>query len=1138
MFKSVSSRVSFPEMEANVLQQWKDADVFRRTSSERPDAPLFMLFEGPPTANGSPGIHHVLARVFKDVICRHRTMKGFRVQRKGGWDTHGLPVELEIEKELGLRSKRDIEEYGIEEFNQKCRESVFRYVKEWETMTDRIGFWVDMDDPYVTLENNYIETGWWMLKSLWDRDLLYQDLRGTPHCPRCVTSLSSHEVALGYRENTPDPSVFVKFRVEIPPTPLYERGEPIGDSGERVDSNISSEDIPPVPPFEKGGLGGILQSQVPTYFLAWTTTPWTLPGNTALAVSGDAEYSVVEIEGDGGAERLVLATELLQANIDQEHTQEQTVVATLQGSDLVGLGYEPLYPPEQFGSQVRRFVRRPGPGGGMVAELEEAAEFAPKVVSADFVSLDDGTGIVHIAPAFGDEDLTLGREKELSFVQPVDLLGVITGNYPFAGKFVKDADEEIMTDLKDRGLLFNRAIYRHTYPFCWRCDTPLLYYAKSSWYIRTSAVKDQLVNGNSSINWYPDYIKEGRFGEWLRNNVDWAISRERYWGTPIPIWQCQDCANTVCVGGIDELKSLARPGDEASANGLDLHRPYVDQVVLTCTAKGCSGEMRRIPEVMDAWFDSGAMPFAQWHYPFENDDMEKRGLFPADYICEAVDQTRGWFYSLHALSTLLKGQPSYQNVICLGLVLDENGRKMSKRVGNVVEPIGVLDEHGADSLRWYLFTASQPGEARRFSSKLVNETLRRVMLTLWNVYSFFTSYAEIDSFSPDQKPEGWKPENELDRWVLSELNTLITQVDGYLEGYDPTNAGRRIQEFIDQLSNWYVRRSRRRFWRNEGDSDKLSGYITLHTCLVSVAKLMAPLAPFVAEEIYQNLVCSVDPSAPDSVHLADYPEADASLVDERLMAATRLTMQVASMGRAARSKVGVKVRQPLNSLNVLVRNDTEKLGLERMTDQLADELNIKNFSIAVEREREDRDFWDWAASADMTKVGPKYGNDARAISEALATVDARLVHSSMVTGGRFEVPVSGDSAAPIQLDPEDVVYTKSAKYDGYVAVQDGPYAVAVETTITPELAEEGLARELVHKIQGMRRSANFEVTDRIVMFYQGPAEFSQLMQGAFSGYIQEETLSDRLVDGPPEEGAASETAKIEGMEVTLGVRRA
>ena len=1044
MFNPVSSRVSFPQLDTKVLQQWRERDVFRRTETEREHGPLFMMFEGPPTANGSPGIHHVLARVFKDVICRYRTMKGYRCLRKGGWDTHGLPVELEVEKELGLASKRDIEEYGIERFNQKCRESVFRYLKEWETLTERIGFWVDMEHPYITLENNYIESGWAILKDFWDRGLLYRDMRGTPHCPRCVTSLSSHEVALGYREDTPDPSVFVKFRV--------------------------------TPPYEGGATGSIGSSDIPTYLLAWTTTPWTLPGNTALAVDELANYSMVELEDESGTERLILAAELLEANIKQEHR----VVAEIKGADLVGMHYQPLYPPAEYGVEIQQFLRREALGGDSSAVLEPATELDPQVVGADFVSMDDGTGIVHIAPAFGDEDLILGRGKSLAFVQPVDLLGKITGTYPFAGKFVKDADEEIMDDLSQRGLLYRRDIYRHTYPFCWRCDTPLLYYAKSSWYIRTSAFKDQLVSGNSTINWYPDYIKEGRFGEWLRNNVDWAISRERYWGTPIPIWQCVDCGHTLCVGSVDQLKAQAVPQDREGIDDLDLHRPYLDNITLQCPVDSCGGQMRRIPEVMDAWFDSGAMPFAQWHYPFDNQEIDNHqdGRFPADYICEAVDQTRGWFYSLHALSTLLKGQPSYRNVICLGLVLDERGRKMSKRVSNVVEPLPVLDEHGADALRWYLFTASQPGESRRFSAKLVNETLRRVLLTLWNVYSFFTNYASIDRFNPDQQPAGWRPESELDRWILSELNTLISQVDGYLNGYDPTNAGRRIQEFIDQLSNWYVRRGRRRFWRSENDTDKLSGYITLHTCLVTLAKLMAPLAPFVSEEIYQNLVCTVDPNAPDSVHLTEYPTADQTLVDQPLMEATQLAMRISSMGRAARSKAGIKVRQPLSKVVVKTRTAPEIETLQQVGSQVLDELNIK----------------------------------------VLEEVDqAGITDSAMARLG-------GESEGIVQVD------------QFWVSLEGG-YMVAVDGAVTPELAEEGLARELVHRIQNLRRAADFEVTDRIVTYYQAPEEIDRVMKGGFAEYIRQETLSEDLVGGTPQDGAKTETLKVEGMEVTLGVRR-
>ena len=1054
MFTPVPSRVSMPELDARILQYWKENDVFHRTESERPDAPLFMLYEGPPTANGSPGIHHVLARVFKDVICRYRTMKGYRCLRKGGWDTHGLPVELEIEKELGLSSKREIEEYGIEKFNEKCRESVFRYVKEWEVLTDRIGFWVDMDDPYVTLHNEFIETGWWILKQLWDDGLLYEGLRGTPHCPRCETSLSSHEVALGYQENTPDPSVFVKFKITQPP------------AGLNIDQDI------------------------PTYLLAWTTTPWTLPGNTALAVDSAADYTMVELEKDGQKERLILAALLLEANLREEYT----VVSGIKGSDLVGANYAPLYHPAEYGSEIRQFVHRAGPAGAVITDLVSTDDFTPRVVAGDFVSMEDGTGIVHIAPAFGDEDLGLGREKELAFVQPVNLQGNLTGNYPFAGKFVKEADEDIMQDLARRALLHHRDIYRHTYPFCWRCDTPLLYYAKSSWYIRTTARKDRLVEGNSSINWYPDYIREGRFGEWLRNNVDWAISRERYWGTPIPIWQCRECSHRVCVGSVAELKENGASSNGVNPDGnganpdnlddLDLHRPYVDDVVLPCPQANCGGQMRRIPEVMDAWFDSGAMPFAQWHYPFDNPKIAEDGRFPADYICEAVDQTRGWFYSLHALATLLKGEPSYRNVICLGLILDSRGQKMSKHVGNVVRPDTVLDAHGADALRWYLFTASHPGEPRRFSDKLVNETLRRVLLTLWNVYSFFTNYASIDQFHPSQAPADWQPENELDRWILSELNVLVEQVDGYMDAYNPTDSGRRLQEFIDQLSNWYVRRSRRRFWKSENDTDKLSAYATLYRCLVTVSKLMAPLAPFMADEIYRNLVCAVDDSAPDSVHLASYPEPDQSLVDRELMEATRLAMQVSSMGRAARSRAGVKVRQPLAEVKVW----GNPARLRQVQSQILEELNIKRLTVLENFEDEAQSYYDQVQAATAAR------NKGEFTGHGLHQVD-----------------------------------------DYWVSVEPG-CLVAIDTRVSPELADEGLARELAHRIQGLRRAANFDLTDRIVTYYQAPDEIHRVMQ-SHAAYITQETLSAEMVFGALENPEATETQKIENVEVTLSVKR-
>ena len=1046
MFKTVSSRVSFPEMDASILQYWKDNDVFRRSYEDRPEAPVFMLYEGPPTANGSPGIHHVLARVFKDVICRHRTMKGFRCVRKGGWDTHGLPVELEIEKELGLSSKRDIENYGIEKFNQKCKDSVFRYVKEWETLTDRIGFWVDMEDPYVTLHNNYIESGWWILRQMWDRGLLYEGLRGTPHCPRCGTSLSSHEVALGYRENTPDPSVFPKFLVES------------ADNNVGVLLNTTEA----------------IFSDVPTYLVAWTTTPWTLPGNTALAVDGSAQYSVIEIQNEENVERLILASELLANNVDQEYK----LIASVNGQDLVGIAYRSLYSPNKYECDIRQFTRKHNEDGTSFMSLDSVAEFVPRVVSADFVSMEDGTGIVHIAPAFGDEDLELGREKELCFVQPVDLQGLVTGSYFFAGKFFKDCDPLIMDDLSDRGLLFKKDVYKHTYPFCWRCDTPLLYYAKSSWYIRTTSVKDSMVSGNNGIHWHPDYIRDGRFGEWLRNNIDWAISRERYWGTPIPIWECTTCNHQDCIGSVEELRSRALSNTEISFDNLDLHRPYVDKISLHCSSESCTGTMNRIPEVMDAWFDSGAMPYAQWHYPFENENIVHEGKFPADYICEAVDQTRGWFYSLHALGTLLHDQPAYKNVICLGLILDGRGRKMSKRVGNVVEPSSVLDVTGADALRWYLFTASHPGEPRRFSDKLVSETLRRVLLTLWNVYSFFTNYATIDNFTPDDVPDDWKPENELDRWILSELNVLVTQVDDLLEQYNPTDAGRKIQEFIDGLSNWYVRRSRRRFWRSENDSDKISAYATLYGCLCTVSKLMAPLAPFISEEIYQNLVGTVSDGSVDSVHLCEFPKADDSLIDQELMDATRLAMRVSSMGRAARSRAGLKVRQPLSVMAVNTRNEDEEKYLDWVRTQVLEELNVKDLVSFTQ------------ISGLMDKVK----------SESGESIDAYV------------------------------------KIDEFSVVIESGYMVALDGELSEELIEEGLARELAHRIQNMRKDSNFDLTDRILTYYQGPERIGAVMRN-YSEYISQETLSDDLVDGLSTEDPDVSTHTIDGMEISLLVKR-
>ncbi len=1020
MFHPVSSKANFPQIEEDILSSWKSSNVFERSIERRRSGRLFILYEGPPTANGNPGIHHVLSRVFKDVIPRYKAMKDFYTPRIAGWDTHGLPVELEVEKKLGFSGKAQIEEYGVDRFNARCRESVFGYLEEWEAITERIGFWVDLDNAYITMDNSYIETVWWAIKQMWDRGLIYQGYKVTPHCPRCGTSLSSHEVALGYQDDTEDPSVYIKFKV-----------------------------IPSLTPESKGQekLNELLRDK-PVYLLAWTTTPWTLPGNTALAVAPDAEYALVEV----GDEYLILAS----ARQEVIGLGEALVVAKIEGSDLQDLLYEPLFDPHQFGTPIERM--------GEMGEEPRSASFWGEsggvlypVISGDFVSMEEGTGIVHMAPAFGEVDFEAGMYHELDFVQPVDLQGNITGSYPFAGKFVKDADPLIIDDLKSRGLLFRSERIRHTYPFCWRCETPLLYYAKQTWYIRTTVVKERLIAGNGEINWYPEHIKYGRFGDWLENNVDWAFSRERYWGTPLPIWQCESCDAYECVGSVEDLKGKA--GFSGFKEPLDLHRPFIDEVTFDCPQ--CGAEMRRVPEVIDCWFDSGAMPIAQWHYPFENSSLLDDGRFPADYICEAVDQTRGWFYSLHAISTLLFNRPCFQNVICLGLILDAKGEKMSKAKGNVVEPWAIINKYGADALRWYCLTASPPGNVRRFSEDMVAEITRRFLLMLWNVYSFFVTYANIDRFTPDSE-RALSYESELDRWIISELNQLIVDVDAALDGYNPTEAGRKIESFVGDLSNWYVRRSRRRFWKSENDSDKLSAYNALYECLVTLSKLLAPFIPFLAEEIYRNLVCSLFPEAPDSVHLADFPVADESKIDKQLAADTKLVMKISSLGRAARSQAGIKVRQPLAKVMVKVGSSRGRAGVERLMAQVLDELNVKSLEFV-------------------------------------------------------------DSVA--ELGQPD-----------YEVSSEGDDGVAVPTEVSPELKAEGLAREIVHRLQIMRRSAGFDIADYIVTHYQGDDYLKQVMAD-FADYIQQETLSRQLIEGVPERGIFTENHSLGGYDILLGVKR-
>ncbi|MBI4180330.1 MAG: isoleucine--tRNA ligase [Chloroflexi bacterium] len=1032
MFRPVNSKANFPQLEEKILLWWQDKAIFKRSIDQRQGSPRFVFYEGPPFANGNPGIHHVLARAFKDIIVRYKVMKGYYVPRVAGWDTHGLPVELEIERQLGFSGKEQIEKYGVAQFNQRCRESVFRYLKEWNTLTERIAYWVDLEHAYMTMSNDYIESVWWAIKQMWDKGLVYQGYRVTPHCPRCGTSLSSHEVALGYKDDVEDPSVYIKFKVVTFSIASDEEERLYGKLKDFIDSLLSKK---------------------PAYFLVWTTTPWTLPGNTALAVAPEADYAVVDMED----EYLILADALL----EQVGLNRNKVVQVIKGSFLETAPYEPLFKPHDYGVKVMSFFRKDKEGA---PELEWAGppDTYP-IIAGDFVSMEEGTGIVHIAPAYGEVDYQAGQDNDLDFVHMVDLQGKITGNYPFSGTFVKKADPLVIKDLAERGLLFRAETIRHTYPFCWRCEAPLLYYAKETWYIRTTALKERLIAGNAEINWYPGHIKSGRFGDWLENNVDWAFSRERYWGTPLPVWRCEKCGSFECVGSVAELK--AKQGFSGLKEPLDLHRPFVDEATFACSK--CGGKMSRQPEVIDCWFDSGSMPFAQMHYPFENKALFDAEMKQADFICEGVDQTRGWFYSLHAISTLLFDRPSFKNCICLELILDAQGKKMSKSRGNVVDPWTVINKYGADAMRWYFFTSAPPGNVRRFDEKMVAEVTRRFLLTLWNVYSFFVTYANIDKFTPGPAKTSLA-ESELDRWIISELNQLIIDVDSALDGYDPTEAGRKIESFVDVLSNWYVRRSRRRFWKSENDADKLVAYHTLYQCLVTLTKLLAPLAPFLAEELYQNLVSSVLPEAPESVHLADFPGADKSLIDKELMEATSLAMKLTSLGRAARNQAGIPVRQPLAAAASTLVSKQEESGLNRVKPWILEELNIKDLKII----------------GDLTKLDKTYYN-----------------------------PV----------------------------VSDGGYSFAVQKreAISPELLAEGMAREIVHRLQTMRKSAGFDITDHIVTYYQGDDYIRGVMSNAGTAdHIKQETLSIKLVEGLPGVVDFKETYTLNGYKALLAVSRA
>ncbi len=1079
MFQPVNTSVSFPALEEEMLAWWHANRIVEKSLAAG-DQP-FVFYEGPPTANGRPGFHHIISRSFKDIVLRFRAMQGYRIiGRREGWDTHGLPVEIEVEKQLGFSGKPDIERYGIAEFNAKCRESVWNYIQEWRKFSERIAFWLSTDDAYITYENKYIESLWWVFRQLWDNHLLFRDYKVTMHCPRCGTSLSDHEVSLGFRDGVDDPSVWVRFQH----TPA---------------SNGSPHPL-------AAALGA-------ASFVAWTTTPWTLPANAALAVNPDAEYALVAYaaSADAPAEHVILAAAL----VPQVLGENATVLHTYRGNELVGLRYVPLFA-----------------GVGASGEAVDLSD-AYRVLADEFVSLEDGTGIVHIAPAYGD--LEIGKRYGLPTLFSVDLLGKVLPTYNdlgFGELFFKQADPLITRYLKERGRLLKAGRVNHAYPFCWRCSTPLLYYAKPSWYIRTTARKQQLTANNQQIHWVPEHIRDGRFGNWLENNIDWAVSRERYWGTPLPIWVNADGTHMECIGSLAELEQKVG----RSLQDLDLHRPYVDEITWDDPQHGT---MTRIPDVADCWFDSGAMQVAQWHYPFEHREQFAQA-HPADYICEAVDQTRGWFYTLHAIGTLLFDSPAFKNVICLGHILDAEGQKMSKSRGNVINPWEVFEQYGVDALRWNLFAAAPPGNPRRFSVKQVDETLRQFLLTLWHTYGFFVTYATLDQWAPSAELANGTARLHaadfplIDRWALARLHRLVAEVTANLEAYEVTPAARAIEQFVDELSNWYVRRNRRRFWKSETDSDKQAAYLTLYTCLVTVAKLMAPFAPFISEAIYRNLVVNVDPAAPESVHLARFPLADAALLDDQLVADTAVLLRVVSLGRAARKQANVRVRQPLSEIWVRA-TPAEMHGLQRFEEELRDELNIKQvryFEAATS-------FVDYRCKPNLRAVGKKYGKlvpTLTATLAALAPEQAREVAHAVEAGQPFTLLLDG---APLELLPDEVL-VEATSPEGYAVAESDGALVALNTTITPELRLEGLARELVRNVQDARKTAGLDISDRIALYVQpadgnGAASLLHQVVQVWGDYIRNETLATRLELAAVPAGAHTEAVDLEEATVQVGI---
>ena len=1050
MYKKVSTDMNFVDREKETEKFWEDNHIFEKSMEDREGCPQYMFYDGPPTANGKPHIGHVLTRVIKDMIPRYRTMKGYEVPRKAGWDTHGLPVELEVEKALGLDGKDQIEKYGVEPFIKKCKESVWKYKGMWEDFSNTVGFWADMDDPYVTYHNTFIESEWWALKKIWDKGLLYKGFKIVPYCPRCGTPLSAQEVAQGYKD-VKERSAIVRFKVK-------------------------DEDA---------------------YILAWTTTPWTLPSNIALCVNPEEDYAKVKA-ADGYTYYMAVAlldTVLGKLGDEENGVKAYEVLETYKGQNLEYKEYEPLY---QCAYDC-------------AAKQNKKAFY---VTCDTYVTLTDGTGVVHIAPAFGEDDAKVGRKYDMPFVQLVDEKGEMGKTTPFAGLFVKKADPEVLKDLDGRGLLFDAPKFEHSYPHCWRCDTPLIYYARESWFIKMTAVKDDLIANNNTINWIPESIGKGRFGDWLENVQDWGISRNRYWGTPLNIWECE-CGCQHSIGSIEELKSMS----DNCPDEIELHRPYIDNVTIKCPK--CGKEMHRVPEVIDCWFDSGSMPFAQYHYPFENQELFEKH-FPADFISEAVDQTRGWFYSLLAISTLIFNKAPYKNVIVLGHVQDENGQKMSKSKGNAVDPFDALEKYGADAIRWYFYINSAPWLPNRFHGKAVTEGQRKFMGTLWNTYAFFVLYANIDEFDATKYTLEYEKLSVMDKWLLSKLNSAIKAVDEDLANYKIPEAAKALQSFVDDMSNWYVRRSRERFWAKGMEQDKINAYMTLYTALVEICKTAAPMIPFMTEDIYQNLVRSIDANAPESIHLCDFPKVNEAHIDKELEENMDRVLKLVVMGRACRNTANIKNRQPIGQM--YVKADFE---LSEFFDAIvADELNVKNVTFT----QEVRDFTSYSFKPQLKTVGPKYGKLLGGIKNVLSGLDGNAAMDELNANGCLRFEVNGEE---VVLNREDLLID-TAQMEGYVSEDDNGITVVLDTNLSEELLEEGFVREIISKVQTMRKEADFEVMDKIVITYEG-SEKAETVFAKNADEIGAETLALEVKKATPA-GYVKEW-KINGEAVTLGVEK-